>query len=319
MRSLKNLLLLLMLEVVAVCIGLKTENVAKDKPTYQSSTYQDSQKNLAVSSRAVDGSTNTHYWAKNQGCAHTNFEKHPFWGVNLLRPHTIRGVTVYNRMDDGSGRLSNFRVRVLDKNKNLVGECGVGPDMIGKSSYEMMCKKELIGNYVEVYMIGTQYLIICEVLVDATPATPSENAAKDKPTYQSSTYRDSASNLAISSRAVDGSTNTNWWKEKGCACTNSEKHPFWGVNLLRPHTIRGVTVYNRMDGGVSGRLSNFRVRVLDKNMNLVGECGVGPDMKGKPSYEMVCKRELIGNYVEVYLIGTQYLTICEVLVDATPE
>lgn len=84
------------------------ENLAFAKPTKQSSTSHG-----GVSSRAVDGNSNTNYFAGS--CTHTNgiYSQHEhWWRVDLGQVEPVTEVYIVNRGDCCGERLKNFDVRV---------------------------------------------------------------------------------------------------------------------------------------------------------------------------------------------------------------
>lgn len=80
-------------------------NIARGRPTLQSSTAYN-----GISSRAVDGTTNSDWSAAS--CTHTQTESSPWWRVDLEQTIAVGEVTVYNRGDCCGDRLSEFEVRV---------------------------------------------------------------------------------------------------------------------------------------------------------------------------------------------------------------
>jgi F5/8 type C domain-containing protein/PEP-CTERM motif-containing protein len=83
-------------------------NVALGGAAFQSSTDYG-----GVASRANDGDTNGNYGGNS--VTHTaSFDATPFWQVDLLNTYNIEEIDVWNRTDCCSGRLTNFRVSILD-------------------------------------------------------------------------------------------------------------------------------------------------------------------------------------------------------------
>ena len=81
------------------------ENVA-----YQKDTAQSSIGHQGVSSRAVDGNSNTNF--NDASCTHTLHEKQPWWRVDLGNVELVNEVYVVNRGDCCSDRLNPFQIRV---------------------------------------------------------------------------------------------------------------------------------------------------------------------------------------------------------------
>ena len=80
-------------------------NLARGKPTAQSSQYGD-----GASSRAVDGGKNTNW--NGRSCTHTQRQMYPWWRVDLRRIYTVGKVQLTNRGDAAWNRLRNFEIRV---------------------------------------------------------------------------------------------------------------------------------------------------------------------------------------------------------------
>jgi len=70
----------------------------------------------AYPQKAVDGNTDQLY--SSGSVAATNYEKNPWWQVNLGAVHIIEKIVIYNRMDSLSKSLKKFYVEVLNLNAN---------------------------------------------------------------------------------------------------------------------------------------------------------------------------------------------------------
>ncbi|EFO00868.1 thiol-activated cytolysin family protein [Streptococcus mitis] len=94
-------------------------------------------------------------------------------------------------------------------------------------------------------------------------AVAGENIAAHKPASQSSiAYGGDAS------RAVDGNRD-NAWSHRSVTHTDFQDHSWWKVDLEKEESVGIVRIYNRGDGDVANRLSNFDVILLDKDGNEV--------------------------------------------------
>ena len=94
-------------------------------------------------------------------------------------------------------------------------------------------------------------------------AVAGENIAAHKPASQSSiAYGGDAS------RAVDGNRD-NAWNNRSVTHTDFQDHSWWKVDLEKEESVGTVRIYNRGDGDVANRLSNFDVILLDKAGNEV--------------------------------------------------
>ena len=90
-------------------------------------------------------------------------------------------------------------------------------------------------------------------------AVAGENIAAHKPASQSSiAYGGDAS------RAVDGN-HDNAWNHRSVTHTDFQDHSWWKVDLEKEESVGTVRIYNRGDGNVANRLSNFDVILLDKD------------------------------------------------------
>ena len=97
-----------MITVILFIVG----NVAFQKPTLQSSTGY-----YGVSSRAVDGNTNSDYFG-GSSCTHTNRQRNAWWRVDLGRVWAVGKVKITNRGDCCEHRLRAFEVRVGNKDND---------------------------------------------------------------------------------------------------------------------------------------------------------------------------------------------------------
>ena len=108
-------------------------------------------------------------------------------------------------------------------------------------------------------------LVFQTTIVKATEpsvaAVAGENIAAHKPASQSSiAYGGDAS------RAVDGNRD-NAWSHSSVTHTDFQDHSWWKVDLEKEESVGTVRIYNRGDGDVANRLSNFDVILLDKDGN----------------------------------------------------
>lgn len=133
------------------------------------------------------------------------------------------------------------------------------------------------------------------------------NLALKKPAIQSSGYGD-----AQASRAVDGNTDGNFFNNS-VSHTNIEPHAFWRVDLEDTVAIGRIVIWNRTDM-VPERLSNFRVSVLDKSKREVWGKDFYTD-GGYPGPSLTVRvPNVSGEFVQVQLLGTNYLSLAEVQV-----
>lgn len=67
----------------------------------------------------------------------------------------------------------------------------------------------------------------------------------------------------LASRAIDGNTNGHWWSAATITHTANLPNSWWQLDFGQARTINRVVLWNRTDGNLQSRLSNFRVSVTD--------------------------------------------------------
>ena len=112
------------------------------------------------------------------------------------------------------------------------------------------------------FLLGSGLVFQSNVVKATEPsvaAVAGENIAAHKPASQSSiAYGGEAS------RAVDGNRD-NAWSHRSVTHTDFQDHSWWKVDLEKEESVGTVRIYNRGDGNVANRLSNFDVILLDKD------------------------------------------------------
>lgn len=117
------------------------------------------------------------------------------------------------------------------------------------------------GRYVRIGLPGKdRYLSLAEVQV----FQGSRNIAPTGTATQISTSYDGVAALAI-----DGNTNGAFFKSRSVTHTEKGDDLWWELDLLSDQVIDRVAIWNRADGNIGSRLSNFMVMVLDANRRLV--------------------------------------------------
>ena len=122
------------------------------------------------------------------------------------------------------------------------------------------------GVAIATFLLGSGLVFQTNVVKATEPsvaAVAGENIAAHKSASQSSTYYD-----ADASRAVDGNRD-NVYRHHSVTHTNFQDHSWWKVDLAKEESVGTVRIYNRGDGDVANRLSNFDVILLDKDGNEV--------------------------------------------------
>jgi hypothetical protein len=95
------------------------------------------------------------------------------------------------------------------------------------------------------------------------------NVATHGTASQSSTDYEGLAKLAI-----DGNTNGDYFAAHSVTHTRQEESPWWEVDLGAEVSIDSIAVWNRTDGGLGTRLSNFRVLALAADRKTVWETKV---------------------------------------------
>ena len=131
-----------------------------------------------------------------------------------------------------------------------------------------ICKRSVgvCGVAIATFLLGSGLIFQSNVVKATEPsvaAVAGENIAAHKPASQSSiAYGGDAS------RAVDGNRD-NAWSHRSVTHTDFQDHSWWKVDLEKEESVGTVRIYNRGDGDVANRLSNFDVILLDKDGNEV--------------------------------------------------
>ena len=214
------------------------ENVALGKRVTQSSTAFGGD-----ASRAVDGKTDGDFG--HQSVTHTNFQSKPWWQVDLDKEETIRQINIFNRTDTAQERLSNFHVILLDSFGNEIERKRISSLTNTAAQLAIDYKK---ARFVRIELEGHNALSLAEVQV-----LRAENIAWKKQASQSSTAYGGDAN-----RALDGNTN-NTYSQNSITHTNFENKAWWQVDLGRSEQVGFVRLFNRGDGELAKRLSNFDI------------------------------------------------------------
>ncbi|XP_013383414.1 fucolectin-like [Lingula anatina] len=168
---------LLLVGVTVILLGTTlcrgcTQNLAKGKPAYQSSTYQNRYgiTDLYYASRAVDGNYNDN--GNHGSCSHTDAGQGGWWLVDLKTTARVAGVIITNRRDCCSYRLTNFEVKVgtsYDNSSSFTQYklCASYPGQAPVGNTSLSCESPLTGRYVLIIKVGSddQALQLCEVEV----------------------------------------------------------------------------------------------------------------------------------------------------------
>jgi len=97
-------------------VDFKDENLALNKPTEQSSTYENDLDEYGPS-RAVDGKFKTFSHSSDPSTGVTTW-----WQVDLEDLYEITGIVIFNRQDCCFERLNDFWIRLIDADGSTVDE-----------------------------------------------------------------------------------------------------------------------------------------------------------------------------------------------------
>ena len=264
-------------------------NIALGKRVTQSSTAFGGD-----ASRAVDGKTDGDFG--HQSVTHTNFQSKPWWQVDLDKEETIRQINIFNRTDTAQDRLSNFNVILLDSFGNEIERKRISALTNTSAQLAIDYKK---ARFVRIELEGHNALSLAEVQV-----LRAENIAWKKQASQSSTAYGGDAN-----RALDGNTNDTY-SQNSITHTNFENKAWWQVDLGRSEQVGLVRLFNRGDGEVAKRLSNFDVILYDDKGQEVSRQYINHLQKNQLDIQFNGK---LGRYVRVQLRHQhQALSLAEV-------
>lgn len=145
--------------------------ISQDKHATQSSTL-----GTGVAQLAVDGNTDGHYsdtWQNSVTL--TNTDSQAWWQVDLAGPNLITNVTIFNRVDAYSERLTNFYVLLStvpflsDRLQDLLEDPLVHKThlMYVEDRVSLWLNRE--AQYVRIQLAGTNYLSLAEVEIWGHP------------------------------------------------------------------------------------------------------------------------------------------------------
>lgn len=272
-------------------------NLALQKPTSQSTTAHG-----GVSSRAVDGNTSG-IW--NDGSiTHTTSQTNPWWRVDLGDNYILSSISVFNRTNCCTGRLTGAKVMVSEVDSNDPADyTEIGTlNSDAQQGFENLSAE---GRYIMVYLEGTgKILSIAELQAFGELAPVLPNLALQKPATQSTTGWG-----GLASRAVDGNT-SGIYNQGSITHTAVQTDPWWRVDLGAKYSLESISVFNRTDCCI-GRMTGAKVMIgnVDSNdptdFTEIATLGSDPEQ----DFENLSAE---GQYIMVYLAGTgKILSIAE--------
>lgn len=287
------------------------DNVALFKPAKQNTTFEGGHAN-----RAVDGNKDGH-WHRGS-VSHTHRSDNPWWQVDLLEEYDISSITIHNRTDCCHDRLNNFTIRV----SKTPFEGNYGGEVFSEDGSTFTNSKTFTNNvrgqYVRIYMEGSNILALSEVVVNGKPVNTNqeigrnENLALGKRARQSSVH-----DRATANRANDGDDNGNW-NDGSVMHTKGDRISFWEVDLGENFLVKEIVIHNRSDGW-QDRLDNFDIYVTKKPYDqLNGRVKILPftekEKKFSPEKFKRFQGQQVGRYVRVQIANNQSLHLAEVQV-----
>ena len=119
------------------------------------------------------------------------------------------------------------------------------------------------GRYLRIELPGKKrHLMLAEV---------QAFSGKDNVALKGTATQSSVDYEGEAKRAIDGTTNGNYFEKNSVTHTKSEDNPWWEVDLKEAKAIDKVVIWNRTDGGTNAQLANFKVKLLDDKRNPVWE------------------------------------------------
>lgn len=151
-------------------------NLAQGRTAIESSTYYYEDTGAP---KAVDGNTDGNYYAGSM--AHTKYEAHPWWRVDLGGVQAIDAVLLWNRTDCCGERGTDFYVFVSDTDftSNDPAVLANDPNVWSYRNTGQMGTPSVIpvnhhGRFLRVQLAGSNYLQLAEVQVYGVPGTPDQ-------------------------------------------------------------------------------------------------------------------------------------------------
>jgi hypothetical protein len=300
-------------------------DVAQGKPASQSSTLPGY--GSAAAGSAVDGNTDGVFF--DGSVTATNADSNAWWQVDLGASTAITSITIWNRTDCCSSRLSDYWVFVSDTPflpsdtpatlQFRAGTWGSHQTFAPSPSTNILAPAQ--GRYVRVQLSFTDYLSLAEVQVFATSNSTPPNLAVGKAATQSSTLFGYAG--AGAGSAADGNTDGNFG-DGSVTATNLDSNAWWQVDLGASASVSSVVVWNRTDCCAS-RLNDYWVFVsntpflsTDTPATLQSRPGTFVSHQtSAPNPSTTIGVGFQGRYVRVQLSGSNYLSLAEVQVFGT--
>lgn len=119
------------------------------------------------------------------------------------------------------------------------------------------------GRFIRIELPGNNRILS---LAEVEAFSEGANVATRGAASQSSTEYD-----APASRAIDGTTDGDFFGHSSVTHTAHENHPWWEVDLGAEIYLERIAVHNRTDGGTGGRMAGAVVQIRDQNREVIWE------------------------------------------------
>ncbi|XP_060135414.1 uncharacterized protein LOC118091141 [Zootoca vivipara] len=282
-------------------------NVALAGEASQSSNIH----SLGAAGNAIDGSTSSDFIRGS--CTHTHSERNPWWMVDLNAQYQVFRVSITNRKDCCAHRLNGAEIRVGDsaeRGGTTNPRCATISSLGAGETGTFNCEASK-GQYVTVTLPRKEYLTLCEVQVFGQKIkSPDSNVALAGEASQSSNIH----LLGAARNAIDGSTSSDFI-QGSCTHTDSERNPWWMVDLKAQYQVLRVSITNRKDC-CAQRLNGAEIRVGDsaeRGGTTNPRCATISSLGAGETDTFNCESST-GQFVTVTLPRKDYLTLCEVQV-----
>jgi hypothetical protein len=245
--------------------------VAQDNLAPSGTAFQDSTGFGGVASRAIDGNTDGMYG--NGSVSHNGGgNQNSYWQVNLPNKSQLNRIDLYNRADCCGIRLSNFRASVLNNGTEVFGRNFYeGAGSVPQGGSESIVFPEVLGDAVRVQFLGVNnegngVLSLAEVETYGTATLVGNVALRGTASQSTTDFGGDAS------RGNDGNSEGHYGNGSVTHTDVGSRDNWWQVALDNDYYLYDVNLYNRSDfDEPGGRLSNFRVSILDDGAEVFGQ------------------------------------------------
>ncbi|XP_039678937.1 uncharacterized protein LOC120573323 isoform X2 [Perca fluviatilis] len=260
-------------------------------------------------STVIDGNTDSNYF--DGSCSSTQWQKNPWWRVDMLAPYDILSVEVTRRTDCCIYDLNGAEVRIgnsLENNGNNNPRCGV-ISVTSAVTVNFNCS-QMTGRYVNIFIPRVGYVQLCEVKVYATTSVTGVNVAPRGIATQSA---QPASAETAPSKAIDENPGPEAPRDT-CASVPLQDNPWWQLDLRSIYRISNVSITSDC---CSENLTGAEIHIGLRNDTKNQRCAIIYIADGQQQYNYNCGI-MEGRFIHVVLPGLQKtLTICEVQVYGT--